>query len=120
VPFWALSAIGGGDTVVGGDQPLRGYGAGRFYDRDSFSGSLELRRKVMSFDATSTVIDVELTPFVDVGRVFARTGVFPLDQLHHVLGVGFRGIARPFVVGYVDIGYGSEGVAAFTGLNYPF
>ena len=24
------------------------------------------------------------------------------------------------VVGYVDIGYGSEGVAAFTGLNYPF
>jgi outer membrane protein assembly factor BamA len=120
VPFWALSAIGGGDTVVGGDQPLRGFGAERFVDRDSFSSSLELRRKVMSFDATSTVIDVELTPFIDVGRVFARTGVFPLDQLHHVFGMGFRGIARPFVVGYVDIGYGSEGVAAFTGLNYPF
>jgi len=120
VPFWALSAIGGGDTVVGGDQPLRGFGAGRFYDRDSFSGSVELRRKVMSFDATSTVIDVELTPFIDVGRVFARTGTFPLDQLHHVFGMGVRGIARPFVVGYVDIGYGSEGVAAFTGLNYPF
>jgi hemolysin activation/secretion protein len=120
VPFWALSAIGGGDTVVGGDQPLRGFGAERFVDRDSFSGSVELRRKVMSFDATSTVIDVELTPFIDVGRVFARTGVFPLDQLHHVFGMGFRGIARPFVVGYVDIGYGSEGVAAFTGLNYPF
>ena len=120
VPFWALSAIGGGETVVGGDQPLRGFGAERFVDRDSFSSSLELRRKVMSFDATSTVIDVELTPFIDVGRVFARTGVFPLDQLHHVVGMGFRGIARPFVVGYVDIGYGSEGVAAFTGLNYPF
>jgi hypothetical protein len=37
-----------------------------------------------------------------------------------VYGLGFRGIARPFVVGYVDIGYGSEGIAAFTGLNYPF
>ncbi len=74
----------------------------------------------MSFDATSTVIDVEVTPFIDVGRVFARTGTFPLDQLHHVFGMGIRGIARPFVVGYVDIGYGSEGVAAFTGLNYPF
>jgi len=24
------------------------------------------------------------------------------------------------VVGKVDIGYGSEGVAVFTGLNYPF
>jgi hypothetical protein len=120
VPFWALSGIGGGDTEVGGEQPLRGFGAGRFYDRDSFSGSVEMRRKVMSFDATSTSIDVELTPFIDVGRVFARTSTFPLDQLHHVYGVGFRGIARPFVVGYVDIGYGSEGIAAFTGLNYPF
>jgi hypothetical protein len=120
VPFWALSGIGGGESVVGGEQPLRGFGAGRFYDRDSFSSSVELRRKVLSFDATSTIVDVEVTPFIDVGRVFARTSTNPLDQLHHVYGVGFRGIARPFVVGYVDIGYGSEGVAAFTGLNYPF
>ena len=120
VPFWALSAIGGGDTVVGGGQPLRGYGADRFTDRNSFSGSVELRRKILSFAATTTTIDVELTPFIDIGRVFARSGTFPLDQIHRVYGVGFRGIARPFVVGYVDIGYGSEGIAAFTGLNYPF
>jgi outer membrane protein assembly factor BamA len=120
VPFWALSGIGGGDSEVGGVQPLRGYGADRFYDRNSFSGSVELRRKILSFGATSTNIDVELTPFIDVGRVFARTSTFPLDQIHRVYGVGFRGIARPFVVGYVDIGYGSEGIAAFTGLNYPF
>jgi hypothetical protein len=120
VPFWALSGIGGGESVVGGEQPLRGWGAGRFYDRDSFSSSVELRRKFYTFDTTSTSIDVEVTPFLDVGRVFARTSTLPFDQLHKVLGVGFRGIARPFVVGYVDIGYGSEGVAAFTGLNYPF
>ena len=119
VPFWALSGLGGGESLVGGEQPLRGWGVGRFYDRNSFSSSVELRRKVMTFDA-STTIDVELTPFIDVGRVFARTSTLPLDQLHRVYGVGFRGIARPFVVGYVDIGYGSEGVAAFTGLNYPF
>jgi Omp85 superfamily domain len=120
VPFWALSGIGGGESVVGGEQPLRGWGAGRFYDRDSFSSSVELRRKVHTFDTTSTSIDLEVTPFIDVGRVFARSSTLPFDQLHKVLGVGFRGIARPFVVGYVDIGYGSEGVAAFTGLNYPF
>jgi hypothetical protein len=120
VPFWALSNIGGGDSVVGGAQPLRGFGAGRFCDRNYFSSSLELRRKVLSFDATTTRVDVEVTPFIDVGRVFARAETFSLDQLHYVGGVGFRGIARPFVVGYVDIGYGSEGVAAFTGLNYPF
>ncbi len=120
VPFWALSGIGGGESVIGGEQPLRGWGAGRFYDRDSFSSSVELRRKVHTFNTTSTSIDLEVTPFIDVGRVFARTSSLPFDQLHKVLGVGFRGIARPFVVGYVDIGYGSEGVAAFTGLNYPF
>ncbi|HEV7610966.1 MAG TPA: BamA/TamA family outer membrane protein [Steroidobacteraceae bacterium] len=120
VPFWALSGIGGGESIVGGEQPLRGFGSGRYVDRDSFSGSLELRRKVLTFDATSSRVDVEFTPFIDVGRVFARSGTFPLKQLHHVYGVGFRGIARPFVVGYVDIGYGSEGIAAFTGLNYPF
>jgi Omp85 superfamily domain len=120
VPFWALSSIGGGQSVVGGEQPLRGFGEGRFYDRDSFSSSVEYRRKVLSFDASTTSIDVELTPFIDVGRVFARTSTNPLSDLHRVYGVGFRGIAKPFVVGYVDIGYGSEGLAAFTGLNYPF
>jgi outer membrane protein assembly factor BamA len=120
VPFWALSDLGGGESVVGGEQPLRGFGEGRYYDRDSFSSSVELRRKVLSFDATSTYIDVEMTPFIDVGRVFSQTSTFPLAQLHRVYGVGFRGIARPFVVGYVDIGYGTEGIAAFTGLNYPF
>ena len=99
---------------------MRGFGAGRFYDRDSFSTSVELRRTVLSLNAASTHVDVEVTPFVDLGRVFARSGTFPLEQLHHVYGLGFRGVARPFVVGYVDIGYGSEGVAAFTGINYPF
>lgn len=120
VPFWALSSIGGDRSDVGGEQPLRGYGEGRFYDRDSFSTTLELRRRVASFDAIATHVDLEVTPFVDLGRVFARTGTFPVQQLHQVYGVGFRGIARPFVVGYVDLGFGREGLAAFTGLNYPF
>ncbi len=120
VPFWALSSLGGGVSQTGGEQPLRGYGEGRFYDRNSFSTSVELRRTVLSFDAIATRVDVELAPFVDVGRVFGRTNTDPFEQLHHVFGVGFRGIARPFVVGKVDVGYGSEGLAIFTGLNYPF
>ncbi|MDP8985824.1 MAG: outer membrane protein assembly factor [Pseudomonadota bacterium] len=120
VPFWALSSIGGGESVTGGDQPLRGYGQGRFYDRNSFYVGAELRRTVLSFNAVSTLVDIEMAPFVDLGRVFSRTGTLPLEQLHRVVGVGFRGIARPFVVGKVDVGYGSEGIAIFTGLNYPF
>jgi hypothetical protein len=120
IPFWALSSIGGGQSVIGGEQPLRGFGAGRFYDRDSFSTTVELRRKVFSFDAVTTLLDIEVAPFLDFGRVFANTGTNPLEHIHEVFGVGFRGIARPYVVGYVDIGYGTEGAAVFTGLNYPF
>jgi len=120
VPFWALSSIGGSESVIGGEQPLRGFGEGRFYDRDSFSVSTELRRRVATFNAVSTSVDLEVTPFIDLGRVFSSQETFPVSQLHRVYGLGFRGVARPFVVGYVDIGYGSEGVAVFTGLNYPF
>lgn len=120
IPFWALSNIGGGQSVIGGEQPLRGFGAGRFYDRDSFSATVELRRRVFSFDAVTTLLDIEVAPFADFGRVFAQSSANPLEHVHQVYGIGFRGIARPFVVGYVDVGYGSEGAAVFTGLNYPF
>jgi hypothetical protein len=120
IPFWALSSLGGGESVIGGEQPLRGFGSGRFYDRDSFSTTVELRHKVFSFDAVTTLLDIEVAPFADFGRVFSQTGTNPLDHVHEVVGVGFRGIARPYVVGYVDVGYGTEGAAVFTGLNYPF
>ena len=120
LPFWALSSLGGDQSDVGGEQPLRGFGAGRFYDRDEFSASAEVRHTFWSFDAEATHVDLEIAPFVDVGQVFGRTSDFPIERLHTVGGLGFRGIARPSVVGYVDVGYGSEGAAVFTGLNYPF
>jgi hemolysin activation/secretion protein len=81
---------------------------------------MEVRRTVWSLNTFSTHVDVELAPFADVGRVWSQAGTWPLAHLHSVGGLGFRGIARPFVVGYVDVGYGSEGVAVFTGINYPF
>jgi len=120
VPFWSLSSIGGDRSVLGEEQPLRGYGAGRFYGRNSFSSSVEYRRRVLSLNTVGTHVDIELAPFIDVGEVFAHSRSSPIAHLHHVEGLGFRGIARPFVVGYVDIGYGSEGAAVFTGINYPF
>jgi len=120
IPFWALSSIGGDQAIIGGDQPLRGFGVGRFRDRNSSSFSLEYRKRVAGFDAFSTRISVEVTPFVDMGRVSNSLGTDPLSSLHKVVGLGVRGIALPFVVGYIDVGYGSEGAAVFTGLNYPF
>ena len=78
------------------------------------------RRQVLALDLFSTHMEVELTPFVDFGDVFAHSRSSPFHAAHRAAGLGFRGIARPFVVGYLDIGYGSEGAAAFTGINYPF
>lgn len=120
VPFWALSTLGGDESDIGGSQTLRGYGVGRFYDRNSFSANLELRQNVVSMDAFATHIDLQAAPFFDTGRVFHSTDTFPIKHLHNVLGMGFRGIAPPSVVGYVDIGKGHEGIAVFTGIGYPF
>ena len=120
MPIWAQSSIGGATTEDGGLLPLRGYGAGRFTDRNAFSANAEVRHIVWGFDAEGTHVDLEVAPFVDVGHVWGHTSNFPGSNLHKVGGIGFRAIARPSVVGYVDVGYGDEGTAVFTGLNYPF
>jgi Omp85 superfamily domain len=120
IPFFDLSSIGGGESDIGGEQLLRGFGQGRFVDRDSFDTTVEFRHRAFSFDAAASHVDIEVAPFIDMGEVTSHTGTDPLSGLHKVFGVGVRGIARPSVVGYVDIGYGTEGVAVFTGINYPF
>lgn len=119
-PFWALSTLGGSLSLVGGTQPLRGYGAGRFYDRNAFSATVEVRQKVGSIAIAATRLDLEVAPFLDIGRVFGGLDDLPLSELHKIVGIGFRGVARPFVVGYVDVGYGNEGAAVFSGIGYPF
>jgi hypothetical protein len=120
IPFWELSNLGGGESDIGGAQQLRSFGQGRYYDRDVLAASVELRHKVYTFNAITTALDIEVAPFIDVGRVFNTASTMPFDHMHQAYGVGFRGIARPSVVGYVDIGIGSDGAAVFTGLNYPF
>ncbi len=120
LPFWALSTIGGDRAYLGGAQPLRAFGLGRFSDLDSSSFSVELREKIASFNAASTPVELQLAPFMDTGRVFQRPSTDPVSRLHYVGGLGMRGVAPPFIVGYVDVGYGSEGAAVFTGINYPF
>lgn len=120
VPFWSLSSLGGDQSQLGEAQPLRGFGNGRFVDRNSFSASVEYRRRVLAIDAMGTHVSVEVTPLIDVGTVFRNSQKSRLSHLHTDGGVGFRGIASPFVVGYVDVGYGSDGAVIFTGINYPF
>jgi len=119
-PFWALSSLGGDQAVVGERQPLRAFGQDRFIDRDSFAMGAELRTRVAQFKAYSTSVSLEVAPFIDLGKVFARDSENPLSHLHHGSGVGIRGVASPFIVGFLDVGFGPEGPAVFTGINYPF
>jgi hypothetical protein len=85
-----------------------------------FLASVELRNEVLHMDLFGVPITLEMAPFVDVGRVFASVLTLPFLHQHIAGGLGFRAVIRPQVVGYVDFGYGSEGIAAFSGLDYPF
>ena len=120
VPFWAMSRLGGDRSLLGYRQPLRSDGDGRFIDHNLFAVNIELRTRVLSLDLFTTKVTLELAPFVDVGRVSHNLGDNLFRHLHAAGGLGFRGIAEPFIVGYVDIGYGGNGVSVFSGLNYPF
>ena len=105
---------------VGGRRSLRGFGSGRFVDRNSFFASAELRTRVYSRQIFGVNAELELAPFFDFGQVFQSSRSSPFNDLHAVGGLGFRGVVRPQVVGFVDLGLGEQGPAVFTGLEYPF
>ncbi|MHB8495510.1 MAG: BamA/TamA family outer membrane protein [Casimicrobiaceae bacterium] len=119
-PFWDLSALGGDRSIIGEAQPLRAYGDDRFVGRNSFATSLEARFWVSSFHVFDTDLKLELAPFVDSGKVFDAMSGSPFSHLHVGGGMGFRVIASPYVVAYVDVGFGKENGAVFSGIDYPF
>jgi hypothetical protein len=120
MPFWAQARLGGDESLLTDQQTLRGYGAGRFVDNNLFVANVEMRTRVWSANLFGTRGTLEIAPFAEAGRVAHSLDYNPVSALHPVGGVGFRGIAEPFVVGYVDVGYGGEGAAIFSGINYPF
>jgi hypothetical protein len=119
-PFWALSSVGGDRSVLDEREPLRAYGDDRFIDRNLFATGIELRTRALNVDAFATHLSVELAPFIDLGKVYGDVDGSPFSRLHRAVGLGIRGVASPFVVGYLDIGYGHDRAAVFSGINYPF
>ncbi|HUO06123.1 MAG TPA: BamA/TamA family outer membrane protein [Candidatus Binataceae bacterium] len=120
MPFWSAARLGGEESILTDQEPLRGYGAGRFVDNDLVVANMEMRTRIWDLNMLGTHGILELAPFAEVGRVAHYMDFNPLSQLHPVGGLGVRAIAMPFVVGYVDIGWGGEGAAVFSGVNYPF
>jgi hypothetical protein len=119
-PFWARGRLGGDSSFLYDQETLRGFGSGRFNDNNLSVANLELRARVYELTIMHTPGIFELAPFFEAGRVFHEMSGDPFEALHPVGGIGFRGIAEPFVVGFVDLGFGGEGGAVFAGINYPF
>lgn len=122
IPFWSMARLGGEESLLYDQQTLRGYGAGRFVDNNLSVANLEFRARVWEADIFGTHGIAEIAPFAEAGQVFHSMAESPISDLHGVGGIGFRAIAEPFVVGYVDVGVGGggEGAAVFSGINYPF
>jgi outer membrane protein assembly factor BamA len=112
-PFYELNCVGGVNS-------LRGYGSHRFCDNHRIGTQVELRLNVYQREIFGVFANVETAPFLDVAKVFADSRESPFRDQHAVPGIAFRAVVRPQVVAYVDLGFADGGVAAFTGIDYPF
>lgn len=120
-PFWSLARLGGESSDFFVDRSTqRGYGTARFTDNNIEGFNAELRTRVLSATLFNTKGTLELAPFFDLGKVSHNFTDNPLNRFHPAGGLGFRAIAEPFVVGFLDIGYASHGISIFTGVDYPF
>ena len=113
VPFFELSELGGHET-------LRGFGENRFLDEGRVLFNAEERLKVFQLNYGNVRTDIELAVFTDVGRVFHNFSDLGSGKIQAVVGGGIRFLAASQIVAKIDVGVGSEGVAIFTGLDYPF
>ena len=112
-PFWERSTLGG-------RKALRAFGADRFIDFNRSLASIEMRVPVYSRRIFGVNPELEVAPFFETGQVFDGVTSSPIDDLHVASGMGFRVVLRPQIVAFVDVGFGYEGSAVFSGVNYPF
>ncbi|MBK7972507.1 MAG: BamA/TamA family outer membrane protein [Deltaproteobacteria bacterium] len=112
IPFFELSRLGG-------SSELRGFGEDRFADHGKILLQLEERIRFYDLTLFDVFTQLEVAPFLDVGKVFDTHDPF-WAEMRPVGGVGIRLLVPPNVVAAVDIGYGSDGSAIFANLGYPF
>jgi len=107
-------------SILGGENTLRGYGRNRFIDNSYFLLNLEERIRLFRWTLFNVNTDWELTPFVDFGSVMKSLDTAQSSDFEFNPGVGFRAVVRPNIVGRVDLGIGKDGPSVFVGLGYPF
>jgi hypothetical protein len=107
-------------SILGGENTLRGYGRNRFIDNSFMLLNLEERIRLFRWEIFNVTADWEVAPFIDLGAVMDSMDKFNSRNFEFNPGIGFRAIVRPNIVGRVDLGIGRDGPAVFVGLGYPF
>ena len=112
-PFWLLPSLGG-------KYSQRAYGEGRYVDRSMIVLNAEQRFTFYETKMGGVTTEFELAPLAGVGTVADNPGRYSAKYLRPVVGGAIRAVARPQVVGSVDLGVGREGLKVFTDINYSF
>ena len=113
IPFYERPTLGGENT-------LRAFGLSRYIDDTAVLVNFENRIQALDRRIMDYQISLEIAPFLDIGRVASRFDGDWFKQLQYNPGVGIRVMAKPHVVGRIDVAYGRDGGNAFVGLDYPF
>ena len=95
VPFWRLARM---DVY----SPNRGFGWGRFRDRDRAVINIEYRFPVWDF--------LDGLFFFDTGRVFHNPTDFSFKHFKYSGGAGLRLATKDYFLLRFEVGYGGEGV----------
>jgi hypothetical protein len=112
-PFWL-------ESRMGGKYSLRAYGDGRYTDRGIMVGNVEQRYIFYRSKMAAVTTEFEVAPFLGLGTVFDHPQIMQGRYARPVFGSAVRAVARPQIVGSLDIGVGQEGVAVFMDVNYSF
>jgi outer membrane protein assembly factor BamA len=105
VPFYM-------QTMLGGEDDLRGFRPRRFYDENSFYMNGEYRWEICT--------GLDMAVFADAGRVFHRPWQISLDNLHTSAGFGIRLNDMHTTVIRLDTGFSREGFQVWFVFNKVF
>lgn len=113
IPFYELPSLGGETT-------LRGFGQSRFIDETALLINLEERIPVLQQNVLGYLLDLEVAPFLDIGRVMSGFSSRDFKNFQVNPGIGLRVHAKPNIIARLDVAYGRDGDNFFAGLDYPF
>ena len=106
-------------SSLGGSYLLRGFGEGRFYDRQAWEVETEQRIRLLQTKMFGVVTDWRMDPFIAAGQVFDHfSDAFGKTQV--AVGVGLRAYVHPNLVARIDLATGGEGIKTYVEIGYPY